>query len=79
MNIQNMYLINFSLAKKYRGLNTKEHYPFNNNIIMTITTKYASINDMKGYEQSRRDVLKSLCHVFYLFFIRLFTLDRIKK
>jgi len=79
MNIQNMYLINFSLAKKYRGLNTKEHYPFNNNIIMTITTKYALINAMKGYKQSRRDDLKSLGYVFYLFFKRLFTLDGIKK
>ena len=46
---------------------------------MTNTAKYASINDMKGYEQSRRDVLKSLCYVFYLFFKRLFTLDGIKK
>ena len=62
-----VYLINFSLAKKYRSLNTKEQYPINNNIIMTGTPRYASINAMKGYEQSRRDDLESLGYVFIYF------------
>ena len=58
-----VYLINFGFAKKYRSLTTKEQYPFNDNIIMTGTARYASINSMKGFEQSRRDDLESLGYV----------------
>ena len=58
-----VYLINFGFAKKYRSISTKEQYPFNDNIIMTGTARYASINSMKGFEQSRRDDLESLGYV----------------
>ena len=62
-----VYLINFGFAKKYRSISTKEQYPFNDNIIMTGTARYASINSMKGFEQSRRDDLESLGYVFIYF------------
>jgi len=60
---QFVYIIDFGLAKKYRSSSTLIHYPMINKKKLTGTARYASINALKGYEQSRRDDLESLGYV----------------
>jgi serine/threonine protein kinase len=57
------YLLDFGLAKKYRSSNTLKQYPFVNHKKLTGTARYASINALQGYEQSRRDDLESVGYV----------------
>ena len=59
-----LYIINFSLAKKYRDPRTHIHIPFKmHHSILMGTTSYASLNTHLGTEQSRRDDLESLAYV----------------
>ena len=60
---QKVFLIDFGLAKKYRSSSTLCHYPLVIKKGLTGTPRYASINALKGYEQSRRDDLESLGYV----------------
>ena len=62
-----VYLIDFGLAKKYRSSTTLLHYPLVNKKCLTGTPRYASINALKGMEQSRRDDLESLSYVLIYF------------
>ena len=64
---QFVYLIDFGLAKKYRSSSTLIQYPMINKKKLTGTARYASINALKGYEQSRRDDLESLGYVIIYF------------
>ena len=64
---QYIYLLNFGLARKYRSISTLEQYPFNSEKKLTGTARYASINALKGLEQSRRDDLESLGYVLIYF------------
>jgi len=59
-NIDNLYIIDFGLAKKYRSSRTKEHIPFKVNKKLTGTIRYSSVNASRCYEQSRRDDLESI-------------------
>ena len=68
-NSKYVYLIDFGLAKKYRSSSTLMHYPLVNRKRLTGTPRYASINALKGYEQSRRDDLESLSYVL-IYFLR---------
>ena len=58
-----IYLLDFGLAKKYRSSKTLEQRPMMKNKKLTGTARYASINALKGYDQSRRDDLESVGYV----------------
>ena len=60
---QYVYLLDFGLAKKYRFSSTLIHYPMVNKKKLIGTARYASINALKGDEQSRRDDLESVGYV----------------
>ena len=62
-----IYLIDFGLAKKYRSSRTKKHVLFTIPKRLTGTARYASVNALRGTEQSRRDDLESAGYVFLYF------------
>ena len=64
-----VYLLDFGLAKKYRSSTTLKHYPLINKKKLTAKERYAYINDLRGYEQSRRDDLESAGYVL-MYFLR---------
>ena len=66
---KNIYLLDFGLAKKYRSSRTLKHYPMAQKKKLTGTARYASINALKGYEQSRRDDLEAVGYVLIYFLL----------
>ena len=64
-----IYILDFGLAKKYRSSKTLKQNPMIKHSRLTGTARYASINALRGIEQSRRDDLESLGYVL-IYFIR---------
>ena len=62
-----IYLIDFGLAKKYRSGRTGKHIKFRVPRRLTGTARYASVNALRGTEQSRRDDLESAGYVLIYF------------
>ena len=58
-----IYFLDFGLAKKFRSSKTKVHNPMTKHTKLTGTARYASINALAGWEQSRRDDLESFGYV----------------
>jgi serine/threonine protein kinase len=58
-----VHLIDFGYAKRYRNPQTLAHIPYQEGK-KWIGSRYSSVNTQKGIEQSRRDDVEALGHVF---------------
>jgi casein kinase 1 len=67
--VHHVYIIDFGLSKLYWDSAKNSHAEHKTGLSLTGTARYASINAHKGLEQSRRDDLEAIGHMF-LYFLR---------
>ena len=65
--LNNLYLIDFGLATKYRESINNNHYEMKKEKKLIGTVRFASVNAMNGISQSRRDDLESVGYVLIYF------------
>ena len=58
-----VYIIDYGLAKKYRDLQTHKHILYRENKNLMGTARYASVNTHLGIKQNRRDDMEFLGYV----------------
>lgn len=67
--VHHVYIIDFGLSKMYWDKPRNAHCQMKQKLSLTGTARYASINAHKGFEQSRRDDLEAIGHMF-MYFLR---------
>jgi serine/threonine protein kinase len=78
-NPDELFCIDFGLAKRYVYEETGEHIPFSKSRRFVGTVRYASVSAHEGHELSRRDDLESIGYILVYLFKRKLPWQRIRE